>query len=394
MRQQNLNEQIVRIKKLLNITESSVIEEANPILGVIKRLAPSLERKFITGVETKIGKKIAQATDAEIETALKSAEMTLIRKEIAQAVYAAEKNMIDGVFAKYNMSVASEASAAYRELQANGLNKGILRDVASEWKAGKTAGSSAGSQTSSQTSTAGKYTGNAIERLAKFFNGRIDDVTLQKLKDPNSKLRLELENELISTVGKEKAGLVKSSIDKAVIRVSKITESLSEQEAYNKVFETALTKMGTRLTGAEWGKKYFGWFMALPWWGKFITTAVFLDGVVNPIFQTNISLLSLIKYLFNSTKEGALGGEKFEDSLNKIKKDIQSEDPSKAGPYKSEFEDFKKFIIQKYPNRVKENFNLVKNTDTDWEAHYTNPADNKVYIVKYKFKNGNFEEVQ
>ena len=153
MGKQNLNEEIVRIKQLLNIIESSVIEEANPILGVIKRLAPSLERKFITGIETKIGKRIAQATDAEIETALKSAEMAVIRKEIAQAVYAAEKNMIDGVFAKYNMSVASEASAAYRELQANGLNKGILRDVASEWKAGKTAGAGAGSSTSGKQAT-------------------------------------------------------------------------------------------------------------------------------------------------------------------------------------------------------------------------------------------------
>lgn len=152
MGKQNLNEEIVRIKQLLNIIESSVIEEANPILGVIKRLAPSLERKFITGIETKIGKKIAQATDAEIETALKSAEMAVIRKEIAQAVYAAEKNMIDGVFAKYNMSVAGEASAAYRELQANGLNKGILRDVASEWKAGKTSGAGAGMGAGSTTS--------------------------------------------------------------------------------------------------------------------------------------------------------------------------------------------------------------------------------------------------
>lgn len=137
MSKQNLNEEISRIKRLLNISESSVIEEANPIVDIIKRLVPKLERQFITAVETKLGKKIGMATDAEIATALKSAEMATLRKEIAKAVYSAEKAMIDDVFTKYNMSVAGEAAQAYTELQKKGLNKAILRDVASEYRATK-----------------------------------------------------------------------------------------------------------------------------------------------------------------------------------------------------------------------------------------------------------------
>ena len=39
----NLNEEISRIKKLLNINENTLILEANPILGIIRKLAPSLE---------------------------------------------------------------------------------------------------------------------------------------------------------------------------------------------------------------------------------------------------------------------------------------------------------------------------------------------------------------
>jgi hypothetical protein len=139
---QNLNEQIARIKQLLVIKESSDVKETETILNeqffakLLQKMGSAFETKFITSVEGKLGKKIATATDAEIGAALKS--LPVLRQEIAAAVYTAEKSMIDGVFSKYDMSIAGEASAAYTELQVKGLNKSILKDVTSQWKtAGK-----------------------------------------------------------------------------------------------------------------------------------------------------------------------------------------------------------------------------------------------------------------
>jgi len=141
---QNLNEQIARIKQLLAINESFDVTETETILNeqffakLLQKMGPAFETKFITSIEGKLGKKIATATDAEIGAALKSVDLAVLRKEIAAAVYTTEKSMIDGVFSKYDMSIAGEASAAYSELQAKGLNKSILRDVTSQWKtAGK-----------------------------------------------------------------------------------------------------------------------------------------------------------------------------------------------------------------------------------------------------------------
>ena len=139
---QNLNEQIARIKQLLVIKESSDVKETETILNeqffakLLQKMGSAFETKFITSVEGKLGKKIATATDAEIGAALKS--LPVLRQEIAAAVYTTEKSMIDGVFSKYDMSIAGEASAAYTELQVKGLNKSILKDVTSQWKtAGK-----------------------------------------------------------------------------------------------------------------------------------------------------------------------------------------------------------------------------------------------------------------
>ena len=128
---QNLNEQIARIKQLLVIKESSDVKETETILNeqffakLLQKMGSAFETKFITSVEGKLGKKIATATDAEIGAALKS--LPVLRQEIAAAVYTTEKSMIDGVFSKYDMSIAGEASAAYTELQVKGLNKGILK---------------------------------------------------------------------------------------------------------------------------------------------------------------------------------------------------------------------------------------------------------------------------
>jgi hypothetical protein len=135
---QTLNEEINRIKKLLNIKESNIILEANPILGIVRRLGSAIESRFITGIEAKMGKRLANASDTEITTALKSAEMATIRKEIAEAIYIADKNVIDSVLSKYNMTIPGDAAAAYSELSAQGYNRAILKDINKAYKAGRT----------------------------------------------------------------------------------------------------------------------------------------------------------------------------------------------------------------------------------------------------------------
>jgi len=145
---QTLNEEINRIKMLLNIKESNIILEANPILGIVRRLGSAIESRFITGIEAKMGKTLANASDTEITTALKSAEMAVIRKEIADAIYIADKNIIDSVLSKYNMTIPGDAAAAYTELSAQGYNRAILKDINKAYKAGRTSsgtGTGAGS---------------------------------------------------------------------------------------------------------------------------------------------------------------------------------------------------------------------------------------------------------
>lgn len=154
----NLNEEISRIKKLLNINENTLILEANPILTLVKKLVPSLEGKFITSLEAKLGKKMANASEAEIKTAFKSAEMAVIRREIADAIYAAEKNTIDAIFDKYNMSAAGESARAYSELSAlrNGELAAITKDLGRSYRAAKGstgAGAGAGAGTGNKPLT-------------------------------------------------------------------------------------------------------------------------------------------------------------------------------------------------------------------------------------------------
>jgi hypothetical protein len=136
----NLNEEISRIKKLLNINENTLILEANPILNLIRKLAPSLEGKFISSVEAKLGgKKIAAASEAEIKAAFKSAELAAIRNEIGDAIYTAEKSAIDAIFAKYNMSAAGESARAYSELSALNAGEfaGITKELGRSYRAAK-----------------------------------------------------------------------------------------------------------------------------------------------------------------------------------------------------------------------------------------------------------------
>jgi hypothetical protein len=93
----------------------------------------SLDKK----IEQVLGKKISEASDDEIEAAFKSPEMALVRKEIAKEIYSEKKEMIDGVFAKYDMRVLEDAVKAYNELQLPPIeiNRNILKEVVKEWKA-------------------------------------------------------------------------------------------------------------------------------------------------------------------------------------------------------------------------------------------------------------------
>lgn len=93
----------------------------------------SLDKKF----EQVLGKKISEASDDEIEAAFKSPEMALVRKEIAKEIYSEKKEMIDGVFAKYDMRVLEDAVKAYNELQLPPIeiNRNILKEIRKEWKA-------------------------------------------------------------------------------------------------------------------------------------------------------------------------------------------------------------------------------------------------------------------
>lgn len=318
-----LEEEIAKIKKLSGINEvapgpsqwitkliaqiantplsDNVISEFEPLV-TNGRIAINKTTKKVTSIDW------TNMTDDEVNLLFRSPELAKVFKQIIK-----------------DNSIATDATAMalysprFKKI-INGYKKGKGNPIHSG------SSSAPGSTTSNVTNTAGMYSGNLMDKLGKLFGGRIDDVTLQKLKDPNSKLRLDLENELTAVVGKEKSGLVKSTIDKAVARVAKITEGLTEKEAYNKVFETALTKLGIQRTNSELIQKYFGWLLKLPWYGKAMIYSLFLNEIVNPILGTNYSLWGIIKYVFGSVKGGAVGSNQFDGALERLRK--SSEEPA------------------------------------------------------------------
>jgi hypothetical protein len=316
-----LEEEIEKIKKLSGINEAApgptqwitkliaqiantplsddVIREFEPLINSGK-IAINKNAKKITSIDW------ANIADDEVELLFRSPELANVFKQIIK-----------------DNSIATDATAValysprFKKI-INGYKKGKGNPIRSG------SSSAPGSGTGNVTNTAGKYSGNLMDKLGKLFGGRIDDVTLQKLQDPNSKLRLDLENELLAVVGKEKSGLVKSAIDKAVARVAKITEGLTEQEAYNKVFETALTKLGIQKTTSELTQKYFGWLFKLPWYGQAIIYSLVLNEIVNPLLGTNYSLWGIIKYVFGSVKGGAVGSNQLDGALERLKKSSET----------------------------------------------------------------------
>ena len=261
MSKENLNEQINRIKQLLNINESSVIEEAkNPIMDVIRKLVPGLERKVTKALEAELGKKIAASTDQEIEVALKSATMAATRKELAAAIYVAEKNMIDNVFGKYNMTVASEASKAYSELQSNGLNKGILKDIVGEWKAGGKAGGKAGSTSVTPTPPSPKP--NNPTNTFKIPDIEIEIPDFWKMDDKAT--RSALKNVFPKAAS--------SDLEKIVSNLRNM--KLTNQADFDTALKNAVAGFGPEykniLTKESTWSKVSSRYAGLPKWGKII----------------------------------------------------------------------------------------------------------------------------
>jgi hypothetical protein len=319
-----LEEEIAKIKKLSGINEATgptqwitklIAQIANTPLSddVIREFEPLINSGKIA--VNKNAKKVTKVdwavlADDEVELLFRSPELANVFKQIIK-----------------DNNIATDATAV-------ALYSPKFKKIITGYKNGKkkpiVSSSSPAPGPGNVTNTAGKYTGNLMDKLGKLFGGRIDDVTLQKLQNPNSKIRLDLENELLAAVGKEKSGKVKSAIDKAVARVAKITEGLTEQEAYNKVFETALTQLGIKQTSSELIQKSFGWLFKLPWYGQAIIYSLVLNEAVNPLLGTNYSLWGIIKYVFGSVRGGAVGGDQLDGALERLRK--SSETPQNNSP--------------------------------------------------------------
>ena len=321
-----LEEEIVKIKRLSGINEAAigstqwiakliakitatplsddVISAFEPLI-TNGRIAINKNTKTITSIDW------AKIADDEVELLFRSPEIANVFKQIIK-----------------DNNIATDATAValysprFKKI-VDGYKKGKGKPIVSN-------SSSTPGSTSNVPNTGGKYSGDILGKFSKFFSTRIDDITLQKLADPNSLIRLDLENELMSVVGKDKADLVKTSINKAVSRVAKITENLSQQQAYDKVFETALTRIGLKKTSFELRQKYFGWLFKLPWYGQAIIYSMILNEVINPLLGTNYSLWGTIKYVFGSVKGGAVGGNQLDGALERLRK--SSETPENNSP--------------------------------------------------------------
>jgi hypothetical protein len=192
MKAQNLTEEINRIKEILNFDNPSIIEE-QLWKTLIKRVAPNLQKQFFADLEKTLGKKLTAATEDEVVTAIKSAEMGTMRKLIAKEVYNAEKQTIDDILKKYDLTNRTQAKAALTELSANGVHPGLRREVVALSKAeNKVAGAapkpaapkpaaskpaaSSSTATAATTSTAAKATldleNYIISKFPKISNDR------------------------------------------------------------------------------------------------------------------------------------------------------------------------------------------------------------------------------
>jgi hypothetical protein len=380
MSRQNLNEQINRIKQLLNIKESSVIEEAgNPIMAVIKKLIPDLEEKITTALEKELGKALSASTDKEIEVALKSATMAATRKEIAAAIYAVEKNMIDDVFKKYNMSIPTDASKAYVELQDNGLNRGILKDIVGEWKAGgKGASSSATPPTPPPPAPKPKPADPTNTFKVPDFELEIPNFW----KMDEKATRAALKNMF------PKAG--SSDIEKMVVSLRNM--KITDQAAFEKAFKNAVSGFGPRyqeiLTKTSNLSKITSRYAALPTWGKIIfwlcTTPIgynLLKGLGVPVDKTLGKVIEGWKGMFADQVNSVTGN----DSNN------SSNSGNQTTTYSFDDSGVLQYLSKTYPVTPTSDYELRKLT-TPYNGYAVKLKGGSVELT-FKHENGNYTKV-
>lgn len=320
----NLNEEISRIKKLLNINEKKLILEANPILKIIQKLAPSLEGRFITSIEAKLGgKKIAAASDAEIKNAFKSVELAVVRREIADAIYATEKNTIDTIFDKYNMSAASESSSAYSELSAlrGGEFAGITKDLGKSYRAGRTSGG-AGAGTGSKP----------LKQPAPAPNTPSTGLNLS----PNASIRQAMDASIVETAKKDANALAYYAqietfgFSDAVERAMKYQYSKIGNKPASELIQEA------RTLSKQLDRKNFGWLInigekiaenperTVKIAGKTTLASVFYYVLIALAISAGILVLTAKDKIMNFFGMGSGSDKPSSDgSTNKSKKDIR-----------------------------------------------------------------------
>ncbi len=375
---QNLNEQISRIKELLSLNESLVVNETSAIelneqwAQFVKTFVPALERKIITSLEGKLGKKIAQATDAEIATALKSAELTVLRKEIAAAVYASEKTMIDDVFSKYNMSIPGDASKAYAELQTKGLNRSILRDVASEWKAGggkvASGGSSAAAPAASSTPAPTSFTIPQIEAQLSSVNLLDREAVLARLKNLFPKAPSSDLTRIVNNL--EKAELrTQMEFDKAY------TEAVA---GYGPQYQKVLKDPGTY---AKAKNVYDG----LGKWQKRIFWAVLIVGGYKALKAVGVPVDKatgwLLKGMADMVKDQAAG----------VKDEFSGGGTGNSAGTTYSFDDsgILEWLSKEYPATPKDQY-ILRKTNDGYGVKVKTGGDGKEYM--FKFENGTYKQ--
>lgn len=186
MKKQNLTEEINRIKEILNFDSPSIIEE-QLWKTLIKKVAPNLQRQFFTDLEQNLGKKLTAASESEITAAIRSAEMGAMRKRVAKEIYTAEKQTIDDILKKYDLTNRTQSTAAYTELSANGVHPGLRRDVVALSKAeNKTAGSSTAATSSKTANTVT----TSVEKSFINIEQHIEKYFPKLFKDQNAYLPL------------------------------------------------------------------------------------------------------------------------------------------------------------------------------------------------------------
>ncbi len=376
---QNLNEQISRIKELLSLNESSIVDETSAIelneqwAQFVKTFVPALERKIIAGLEGKLGKKIAQATDAEIATALKSTELAVLRKEIAAAVYASEKTMIDDVFSKYNMSIPGDASKAYAELQTKGLNKSILRDVASEWKSG------GGKITSGGSSAASGAAGSSAPAPSSFTIPQIE-VQLGNVNLLDREAVLARLKNLFPKAPSSDLTKIVNNLEKAEIRTQmEFDKAYAEAvNGYGPQYQKVLKDPGTY-------RKAKNVYDGLGKWQKRVFWAVLIVGGYKALKSVGIPVDKATGWLLKGM------ADMVKDQAEGVKTEFTGGGTGNSAGSTYSFDDsgILEWLGKEYPSTPKDQY-ILRKTNDGYGVKVKTGGDGKEYMFKYE--NGTYKQ--